>query len=797
MSFLVETETINGIKSQKDIILEKIHRIKSFNNNIKKENIALNSNIANNINEISPFYSQDKKSEYNSNQNSTNKKVFIKPVVKNKNNIIIKQKYLTNNCINKYLNFTDIKKLDKNNNNINVDFINNNIFNLQNKIIVNNDSLITETSSDYDIEKISKFHNNINNNEIKEKYFTLNNEKRNNNLINIRGKNMNHNRKKTAELNHIFLKKNNNIMDKVKYKKGKEHLNLNSINSLSNNNINKLNTPLYLRQLFSLSNTFNENDTLNNIYSNTEINNESLTVKATKSKKKIKKNILFKNKNREIDTLKDNATQEELQSKSNYYINTEGNPNTKIEEIEITGIRTHKNSNSINTDSISSKSKTKKLNFLETKRKNLKAIETEKQKLIDESYKNYQKYLSLIQKQQQEYKEYDEYLKNEINNNQNSQMKLQISQNNLNVKNTYSSSNSSYFNLLKNKNKKFIYSRLNDDQLYENKTMSSKNFCAQKKIMQKFVFPEKKLSDKKEYLTNNDVDVDGDEYAYRYRNESLLNEANETTNFNYTFKNNNYFENKFKPNHKKVLKINIEDIKRLEKDNIKIKYQKSSTGVNFINTNKIKTSMMNKNINFSNNNINFNSYDAKTIKSKKTKKKIKADIFQTVNCFKNNNEILTSNNSKNKLSLNNVKKRLILKKLMKNIQQEKELIHSKQKYKNSNSNIKSCHSKGNSIKKNEEFNIYKETLSSCILTHNNYDIHRMISEEKKRILNKFSNNNMSKFQGNRNNNSNNEYYSQVEINNNNTLNNDKNSNFYKIKNGLYYSAFESNINEDI
>ena len=289
MSFLVETETINGIKSQKDIILEKIHRIKSFNNNIKKENIALNSNITNNINEISPFYSQDKKSEYNSNQNSTNKKVFIKPVVKNKNNIIIKQKYLTNNCINKYLNFSDIKKLDKNNNNINVDFINNNIFNLQNKIIVNNDSLIAETSSDYDIEKISKFHNNINNNEIKEKYFTLNNEKRNNNLINIRGKNMNHNRKKTAELNHIFLKKNNNIMDKVKYKKGKEHLNLNSINSLSNNNINKLNTPLYLRQLFSLSNTFNENDTLNNIYSNTEINNESLTVKATKINKKIKK----------------------------------------------------------------------------------------------------------------------------------------------------------------------------------------------------------------------------------------------------------------------------------------------------------------------------------------------------------------------------------------------------------------------------------------------------------------------------------------------------------------------------
>ena len=197
MSFLVETETINGIKSQKDIILEKIHRIKSFNNNIKKENIPLNSNITNNINEISPFYSQDKKSEYNSNQNSTNKKVFIKPVVKKKNNIIIKQKYLTNNCINKYLNFSEIKKLDKNNNDINVDYTNNNIFNLQNKIIVNNDSLMTETSSDYDIEKIVKFHNNINNNEINEKYFTLNNEKRNNNLLNIRGKNMNQKKKKT------------------------------------------------------------------------------------------------------------------------------------------------------------------------------------------------------------------------------------------------------------------------------------------------------------------------------------------------------------------------------------------------------------------------------------------------------------------------------------------------------------------------------------------------------------------------------------------------------------------------
>ena len=794
MSFLVETETINGIKSQKDIILEKIHRIKSFNNNIKKENIPLNSNITNNINEISPFYSQDKKSEYNSNQNSTNKKVFIKPVVKKKNNIIIKQKYLTNNCINKYLNFSEIKKLDKNNNDINVDYTNNNIFNLQNKIIVNNDSLMTETSSDYDIEKIVKFHNNINNNEINEKYFTLNNEKRNNNLLNIRGKNMNHNRKKTAELNQIFLKKNNNIMDKIKYKKGKEHLNLNSIDSLSNNNINKMHTPLYLRQIFSLSNTFNENDTVNNIYLNTEMNKESLTVKATKINKKIKKNILFKNKKREIGTLKDNTIQEELQSKSNYYINTEGNPNSKIEEIEITGIRTHKNANSINTDSIGSKNKGKKLNFLETKRKNLKAIETEKQKLIDESYKNYQKYLSLIQKQQQEYKEYDEYLKNELNNNQNNQMRLQISQNNLKVKNQCSSSNNSYFNLLKNKNKKLIYSRLTDDKLYENKTMSSKNFCAQKKIKKNLVFPKQKLSDKKEYLTNNDSD--GDEYAYRYRNDPLLNEANETSNLNYTLKNNNYFENKFKPNHKKVLKIDIEDIKRLEKDNGEIKYQKSSDGVNFINKSKMKINMMDKNKNLFNNNITFNLYDAKTLKPKKKKKKIKTDIFQTVNGFKKNNEVLTSHNSKNKLSLNNVKKRLILKKLMKNIQQEKELIHSQQKYNNSNSNIKACYSKGKSIKKNEEFNNFKETLSSCILTHNNYDIHRMISEEKKRILKKFSNNNISNFQVNRNNN-NNEYFSQIEINNNNTLNNDKNANLYKIKNGLYYSAFESNKNEDI
>ena len=244
------------------------------------------------------------------------------------------------------------------------------------------------------------------------------------------------------------------------------------------------------------------------------------------------------------------------------------------------------------------------------------------------------------------------------------------------------------------------------------------------------------------------------------------------------------------------MKINIEDIKRLEKDNGEIKYQKSSAGVNFINKNKIKTSMMNKNKNFFNNNINCNLYDAKTLKPKKTKKKIKTDIFQTVNGFKKNNEVLTSHNSKNKLSLNNVKKRLILKKLMKNIQQEKELIHSQQKYNNSNSNIKACYSKGKSIKKNEEFNSFKETLSSCILTHNNYDIHRMISEEKKRILKKFSNNNISNFQVNRNNN-NNEYFSQIEINNNNTLNNDKNANLYKIKNGLYYSAFESNKNEDI
>lgn len=108
------------------------------------------------------------------------------------------------------------------------------------------------------------------------------------------------------------------------------------------------------------------------------------------------------------------------------------------------------------------------------------------------------------------------------------------------------------------------------------------------------------------------------------------------------------------------MKIDIEDIKRLEKDNGEIKYQKSSDGVNFINKSKMKINMMDKNKNLFNNNITFNLYDAKTLKPKKTKK-IKTDIFQTVNGFKKNNEILTSHNSKNKLSYNNVKKRLILK----------------------------------------------------------------------------------------------------------------------------------------
>ena len=130
---------------------------------------------------------------------------------------------------------------------------------------------------------------------------------------------------------------------------------------------------------------------------------------------------------------------------------------------------------------------------------------------------------------------------------------------------------------------------------------------------------------------------------------------------------------------------------------------------------------------------------------------------------------------------------------MKNIRNEKEQkIKSKQIYKSTISNMNNNNYK--SLKKLDNFNDFIK-LNNTPLT-NIQEIHRMITEEKKKALNNL-NNNIFKFKENKNIN---DYYTQItnkeikEINKN--LSEEHKSESYKVKNGLYYSAFKPTTFED-
>ena len=754
MSFFGENKSINGIKSQKDIILEKIHKIKSFNNNIIRENFPFNKNNTN-INISSPFHSQEKIIEYNTNPISEYKRVFKRPVVKKNKNDLSNNIFKTNNYILNKNNYNNL-------NNSNIQKLNNNIFDLNenntndfniHKIIINNDNSMNETISDNEAEKFSKFYNN---HIIKAKtksynFFTLNSEK-GCHVININNNIKNLTKKNTTELNHIILKETNDNKENIK-----PNINKNSINTLSNINLKSDNSS-HFKKIYSLSNEFLDIENRNKKY-NFEENKTNITFKNKNIVKKLKKKILLKNSKTEIENEIYKTNDDYYPSKNDNKTIIPNNPFSKIEEIEINGL--YQGNNKIKTDKI------KKLNYLETKREILNSIEREKKKLMDESFKNYKKYLFLLKKQQQEYKEYDQFLKNELNINQNNQIKLQIFKDKLENK-KYSN-----FNLLKTKKLKSV--RHKDVSPYDNKTTSSKVFDTQKSIIKNFILANKDLYNKKRIISN----IDG--------YEAFLTEGH-NSNLNHNFIN-NYMEKNYKQNKKNILKINIENIKKLKKG-----YKKNKTK---------------SNINNKNNNINNN----KNIKNKINIIKKNKKSINNINCiagdkkiFKNSRRIstadicLTSKNktnyeldinfikNKNKLSLNNVKNKLILKKLLKNLEIEKEIKYSRYKTKNSHSNLNSNFSKSNSLKKLEEINNYIEPNLS--------KLHKMISEEKKRILNKFNNNSL--FRVNRRKN---EYYSQTEISginkyNISNLSEGKKSQNFKIKNGLYQSSLKPNKSEE-
>lgn len=694
-------ESKNGIKSQKDIILEKIHRIKSYNNDLIAEYFPFKKYNKKNNKVITPFCSQSKHIMYDSSQNSTYKKVFIKPLVKNNKLYLAKHKYHTNNFnLSSNLNFSKIEKLNKNNNimDINNNAIKSNIRTFENKTIINNENSLNETTSDYDIDKISNFQNNntISNNidnNIIDNFFSAKDEKKNN-IINLKNQNI-HDQKKSSEFSRICLKNNNNIniniLEKMNTTKAKDSININSINLISNNDIRNINdNPLFLDKIFSLSKTINETDIINSITpdiikTNSKIGNQRIM-------KNLKNRLFLDSKN--IET---NKANEDLPT-SNYYISiTEVNPNSKLDEIEEKNILNKKQKGE----------KFQRLNFLESKKIIFAAIAKEKQKIINESIKNYRKYLFLIHKQQQEYEEYDEYLKKELNNNKNIKKKLQIFKDKLNL----GPIKTSKLSLLKNKNLVF---EKKGCSINGNKNFSSKNFDL--KYRKKNILSNKNGYKEKRLLTiNNDY-------------EPLLTEGN-NSNIKYII-NTNIDKGIIKPMNKKILKIRIDDINKFKKIVIKNKNinRKNNSLKNNINSKSTNKNNKKKNIS----NFNIESFASDSLQ-KSPIKKINSQTIKYPKNYKNSYLDNFMNVNKNKMNIKNANKSLILKKLMNNYNSKKQKIITKKNGQFLNNHIKNFINnpiKYKSFKKLEKPSDYREKI----------EMHKMITEEKRKVLNKFNKN---------------------------------------------------------
>ena len=382
---ILDKKEINNSETNNEITDNKINEMN--NNDAKKsekEKFFFYKKVC-----VKPF--TQKKLNKIDNINIPNKKLFTKEknYIKQINRNSYNKINLTNNNINSRLGFK---------NNLNINDYSMNLINKNEKYFNNNFSSIGE------INKLSEKNNTIDssNNVIK------------NNIENNK--------------NIIINERNKNDLKLEMLGKDKDKVNINYINTISNNVYGKINSPIYLNKIFSLSNTYNDNlDLFNNINDNDTLDNSA----KRRINKKLKKKILLNDTNPNIDM---NKTNEEMKPNFDYYNSiTEINPGSKIEEIELNSFNNNRKENKMDI----------KLNYLENKKRILSSIEREKKKLLEQNYQNYIKYISLIQKQQEQYKEYDQYLKSELIKNRNSQIKLQLYKEN-------------YFSIVKNKKIKEI-----------------------------------------------------------------------------------------------------------------------------------------------------------------------------------------------------------------------------------------------------------------------------------------------------------------------------------------------------
>ena len=636
-------------------------------------------------------------------------------------------------------NYKKNKIIHKTNSIKKTDITNNNIQNNSKDKLIYNSNYFTLENSTISNSNIKNNHGNRNKKR-KEKMLKLKIDE--NNIQ--KTQNITHTKKTSTSKSNTLTKENTKFNLIKKIKKDKQNLKILK-NIIKNKNINTYKN-------INLTKSFNYINTLpfffSTINNNTSIqNNNHLTVKNLK----VKKNDFNINQRNIYESYRNNS---QLRNKRIVLDFTDKRNSSLKSHNNFSEIGQTIKNEQFHKSYLNKYNKIKNINYIKKKKLIISSIEKEKQKLIDESFKNYQKYLYLIEKQQKAYKEYDQFLKKELKINKNNQLQLQIVNNNLKKVGTQS-----YFNLLNKKNLTPCSTK---------KTIEEKN----------------KLSTNNYFFYNNNSTINKSIQKYFLlktdNSENRISKINKTINLknrNNTF--NDFTENKLilskeLTNIDEIKKNNNKKINNLEKKNLKVKNSISDNISGYSNNNQIRTPNI--------------------IKKKKA-------IIENI---KTDDNSKTNVKAKNKIDQNKIQKRLILKNMnfYKNCNPQKELSLNHQKlFSNSNNNIRSYNSNHKSLSKLHELSDYigPNQYGCIIIPNSSKKTYRKISEEKERALNKLKN--FFKFQENLRNN---EYYSQIKnrkIDNIDEyykkkdfekiiLSSEKKSKYSKIKNEIYNTAFK-------
>ena len=701
---IIKIQPINSIRIKKELILDKIQDMNLANNENKDKNIQKKISFYKKV-LVKPFTSRKKDNLNEYNNPETNNKIINKREVQNGHNLNDKMNF-TNNEI--FITFENKATIDNNEFSIN----NNDSEIGMNKILKSNDPnnfIYIKNENNYikEEEDLSdNFRRIKNNNKFNNKNIISNQKDKDKVKFHIKEKT-----DEIKEIKDIFIYKKNNVINNglnLSFFKGKrENVNINYINSISNNVYRKINSPIYFNKIYSLSNEMSDN--LNLLNNMTVPSNNKIKRKINKN---LKKKNLFNDTDLNIDMSRIN---EEVNPKYNYFNSiTEINPNSNLGKLEISTLNNNENKREQSED----------FNFFENKKKLLTSIEKEKENLLNENYNNYIKYIKLIQKQQQQYKEYDHYLKKELQKNRNKQIKLELFKEN-------------YFNTLQKSFKKREFGNFPT----EFKTLSSNNFTKLKqknKLTKSKKLPFYNLDNKIKILKSK---IKKEKYESSLSNENSIYFIRMSKNKNTPLSKNNRIikikEDEFKKRNTTNLIKKSNKIMNILNSPNPCNFNNNITNVSHLNiTNKHKPNLINdKSFNSGINNF--------FLENRTVKAKNKLRILNDNKNIKTDNREFYKN--KNILNLNNENKSLNFQKFEKNIKDKfekkyglnKDNIHKELDHKN--------YLKYNKFKKFEDSNEYffesKSNISNNILKNKKdkeKEIHKMITEVKKKIYNNLS-----------------------------------------------------------